>query len=318
MALENAFLLMRNTAEVFMRVLYLLLLLLLASMMANADTVETADPVYQARLLLNQSIDDGNPDTRKHAAQALGLIGPREPYLGLLIMLSEDKDILVRTAAVNSMADIRSPEVVAPLRKALDDEVPEVSFAAAKALWSMEDPAGRDFLIDVLGGDVKAKSSAFTQKRRETMRMFRTPKPLMMFLLRRGASYSGVPGLGRGISSLEGILLDSDISGRGLTALLLGNDNHPDILAALQDALSDKNWSVRAAASHAIALQNDVSMQPALIPLLEDKKEAVRVRAAAAYLRLELIKTEEAIALKTKMTRKERNAMKRQQDQKDF
>jgi HEAT repeat protein len=289
------------------------LLLLLVSLFANAETPALADPAYQARLLLNQSIDDGNPDTRKHAAQALGLIGPSEPYLGLLIMLTEDKDIPVRISAINSLLDLKSPAVLPALHKALEDDVPEVSFTAAKALWSMDDPAGRDFLIDVLSGDTKAKSSTFTQKRRETMRLFRTPKPLMMFLLRRGASFSGVPGLGRGVSSLEGILLEDDISGRGLTALLLSSDNNPEIMAALRDALDDKNWSVRAAAAHAIALQNDVSMQSALVPLLEDKKEAVRVRAAAAYLRLELIKAEQATMPPKKLNRQERKALKASQ-----
>jgi HEAT repeat protein len=267
-------------------------LLLLVSFIAHAETPVATDPVYRARLLLNQSIDDGNPDTRKHAAQALGLIGPREPYLGLLIMLSEDKDIQVRSSAITSLVDLKSPAVIPALHKALEDEVPEVSYAAAKALWNLNDPKGREFLVDVLNGDAKSKSGSFTKKRRETMRMFRTPKTLMMFILRRGASFSGVPGLGRGMSSLEGILLDENISGRAATALMLSTDSDPEIITAMRESLTDKDWSLRAAAAHSIALQNDVSLQSELIPLLEDKKEAVRVRAAAAYLRLELVKEE--------------------------
>jgi HEAT repeat protein len=278
--------------EKLMRLIYLSLLLISSIAWADDDAAIT-DPVYQSRLLLIQSIEDGNPDSRKYAAQSLGLIGPREPYLGLLIMLSEDRDVPVRTSAITSLVDLKSPEVMPALHKAMQDEIPEVSFAAAKGLWSMNDPAGRDFLIDVLGGETKAKSGALRQKGRETMRMFRTPKPLMMFLLRRSAGYSGVPGLGRGISSLEGIVLDDEISGRATTALLLSTDDDPKILAALRNSLSDKNWSVRAAAVHAVALQNNVAMQNDLIPLLDDKKEAVRLRAAAAYLRLELIKQEQ-------------------------
>lgn len=52
----------------------------------------------------------------------------------------------------------------------------------------------------------------------------------------------------------------------------------------------DKDWSVRAAAVHAIAVRNDPALEADLIPLFEDKKEAVRVRAAAGYLRLEAIR----------------------------
>jgi HEAT repeat protein len=46
---------------------------------------------------------------------------------------------------------------------------------------------------------------------------------------------------------------------------------------------------VRAAAVHAIALRNNPALAGNLIPLLDDKKEAVRDRAAAGYLRLEAI-----------------------------
>jgi len=63
------------------------------------------------------------------------------------------------------------------------------------------------------------------------------------------------------------------------------------VLQALKDALTDKDWSVRAAAVHAIALRNDPALESDLVPLLDDKKEAVRVRAAAGYLRLESIRS---------------------------
>ena len=84
---------------------------------------------------------------------------------------------------------------------------------------------------------------------------------------------------------------DPSVSGRAATALLLSTDKDPKVLQALQEALSDKDWSVRAAAVHAIALRNDPVLETDLMPLLEDKKEAVRVRAAAGYLRLESIKS---------------------------
>jgi HEAT repeat protein len=93
--------------------------------------------------------------------------------------------------------------------------------------------------------------------------------------------------LGTGISSLQGILSDPNMSGRAATALLLSDDKDPRVLAALIDALQDKDGSVRAAACHAIALRNDRKLEPHLIPLLDDKKPAVRLRAAAGCLRLE-------------------------------
>ena len=75
-----------------------------------------------------------------------------------------------------------------------------------------------------------------------------------------------------------------------MTALLLGKEKDPETLSALREALSDKDWSVRAAAVHLLALRNDPAVERALTPLLEDKNQAVRLRAAAATLRLEDIR----------------------------
>jgi HEAT repeat protein len=52
-------------------------------------------------------------------------------------------------------------------------------------------------------------------------------------------------------------------------------------------ALSAKEWSERAAAAHVVATHPYPAFRPKLVPLLEDKKGAVRLRAAAAYIRLQ-------------------------------
>ena len=130
-------------------------------------------------------------------------------------------------------------------------------FAAAKALWTLKDPEGENALLSVLSGDVKASSSFFNKQKRDALRLLQTPRPLMMVAIRAGAGFAPVPGLGMGISSLQGILNDPTISGRAATALLLADDKDPRVLAALIDALQDKEGSVRAAACHAIALRND-------------------------------------------------------------
>lgn len=282
----------------------LVAILLFANIAFADDELLPLSPADKARTHLHEALEDGNPDTRKQAVQALGLIGPRQPYLGQLIDMTLDKDVEVRIAAISSMVDIKGPEVIIPLRRALDDDVPEVSFAAAKALWALGDPAGREALLLVLEGETKTSSSYLSDKSRKSLRMFRTPTKLMMFILRKSVGSVGVPGLGRGVSSLEGMLIDGELSGRAGTALLLSGDNDPKVLAALRDGLSDKTWSVRAASAHAIALQNNTDLQADLIPLLDDKKESVRVRASAAYLRLELIRSEKIRTPKVKKTKR--------------
>src|ERR1700680_978662 len=203
----------------------------------------------------------------------------------------DDKDVEVRLAAITSLVDLKSGRTVPALRKALDSDVPEVSFAAAKALWTLNEPLGREALISVLSGDTKTSSGFITKQKRDALRMLHTPKTMFMFAIQQGANFAPVPGLGAGVSSLQGILSDPSVSGRAATALLLSTDKSPDILQALQDALTDKDWSVRAAAVHAIALRNNPALENDLIPLLEDRKEAVRGAAAAGYLRLEGIKS---------------------------
>jgi HEAT repeat protein len=88
---------------------------------------------------------------------------------------------------------------------------------------------------------------------------------------------------------MQQILTDPSVSGRATAALLLGKDKDKATLDALKDALSDKDFRVRAAAVHAIALRNDPTLRADLEPLINDDKEEVRLRAAAALLRLSAI-----------------------------
>jgi len=236
-------------------------------------------------------LKDKNPDNRKHAVQALGLVSPREPFLSQLEAMLDDKDVEVRLATITSLMDLKNERTISALRKALDSDVPEVSFAASKALWTLNDPVGQEALLAVLSGEAKTSSKFITRQKRDALRMLHTPKMLFLFALQQGANFAPVPGLGAGVSSLQGILSDQGVSGRAATALLLSTDKDPEVLLALEDALSDKDWSVRAAAVHAIALRNNPALEKDLLPLFEDKKEAVRVRAAAGYLRLESIKS---------------------------
>lgn len=245
----------------------------------------------RARTLIEDSLKDKNPDARKHAVEALGLVGPREPYLSELRSMLDDKDIEVRLATITSLVDLKDTTTLPALETALEADVPEVSFAAAKALWTLHDPKGHDALIDVLSGETKTSSGFVTKQKRDALRMLHTPKPMFLFAIKQGVAFAPVPGLGAGISSLQGILSDPSVSGRAATALLLATDKDPRVTQALRDALDDKEWSVRAAAAHAIALRNDPALEKDLISLLNDKNQAVRARAAAGYLRLEWIKS---------------------------
>jgi HEAT repeat protein len=245
---------------------------------------------HQSADIIEKALGDKNPDVRKQAALALSLGGPREPFLSKLEAMLEDKDVEVRLATISSLADLKTKRTAAALRKALNDDVPEVSFAAAKALWSLNDPAGKEALLSVVSGETKVASGFISKQKRDAMRMMHTPKAMVMFALKQGIGFAPIPGLGEGISSMQGLLSDPGVSGRAMATLLIGKDKDEATLQAIREALTDKDWSVRAAAVHSIALRNDPALQRELTPLLEDKKEAVRLRAAAGYLRLQMIK----------------------------
>ena len=245
----------------------------------------------QCRNILYRALKDKNPDTRKQAVIALSLAGEGDPFLSLLEPMLDDKDVQVRLATIASLVDLKSSRTAPDLHKALNDEVPEVSFAAAKALWAMNDAAGKDALLSILGGETRASSGFLTQQKRDALRMMHTPGPMFMFAFKEGMGFVPLPGVGAGVASMQGLLSDPGISGRATAALLLGKEKDSPTLRALREALSDKDWSVRAAAIHSLVLRNDPALKPDVLLLLEDKKEAVRLRAAAGYLRLEMIKT---------------------------
>jgi len=272
------------------------LILLLWPAVAICQTAPAPPPpvpsarAHQSEEILDTALKDKNPDTRKQAAIALSLVGSTEPFPSQLVSLLDDKDVEVRLSAVASLSELKNSQSIPALHKALNDDVPEVSFAAARSLWALNDPDGKKALLAILSGESKASSGYIAKQKREALRMMHTPKTMFLFAVRTGAGFAPVPGLGQGISSMQALLSDPSVSGRATAALLLEKDKDPQTLAALKEALQDKDWSVRAAAVHALVLRDDPAFQTDITPLLDDKTEAVRLRAAAGFLRLETIK----------------------------
>ncbi|MGA2578718.1 MAG: HEAT repeat domain-containing protein [Bryobacteraceae bacterium] len=283
------------------RLNYALLLLAVALVGCIRAAAATADD--RCNDLLRQALENKNPDTRKQAVVALSLAATSEPLFAKLEGMLHDKDVEVRLATITSLAEVKTATARAALRQALSDEVPEVSFSAAKALWALHDPAGEQALLAVLGRQNKTSSNYFSKQKREAMRMIHTPRVLFLYAVRQGVGFAPVPGLGQGVSSMQALLTDPGVSGRATAALLLGKDKSQITLDALKDALLDMDWSVRAAAVHSLALRDDPKLKEELEPLLDDGKEPVRLRAAAGVLRLSAIEEEQARKKQLKKTK---------------
>ena len=262
------------------------ILMMLGTTLALGQT-KPSDTVQRCRSMLDEAAQDKNPDVRKGAAEALSLVGVKDNPLQSLDPMLDDNDVSVRIAVVSTLSDFKDNRTIPLLKKAMRDPVPEVDFAAAKALYQLHDPDGVQFLLAVVSGESKASSSYLSKEKRSALRMLHTPTKLFTYIGVQAAGFAPVPGLGFGISSAQGILSDPDASARAASLLLIGNTHDPALTDAVGSALSDKEWSVRAAAVHLVATHPYPEFRQGLVTLLDDKKDSVRLRAAAAYIRLQ-------------------------------
>ena len=266
----------------------ILILMILSASLAFGQA-KPADTFQRCLSMLNDAAYDRNPDGRKGAAEALSLMGLKDNALPLLALMLDDHDVPVRIAVVVTLGDFKDDRTLTLplLKKALQDPVPEVDFAAAKVLYQLHDPEGVQFLLDVVSKESKASSGFLSKEKRSALRLLHTPTQLFTTIAIGAAGFAPVPGLGFGLSSAQGILSAPDSSARAASLLLLGSSRDPALADAVGSALSDKEWSVRAAAAHLVAMHPFPEFQQNLVSLLDDNKDAVRVRAAAAYIRLQ-------------------------------
>src|SRR5271157_6638654 len=181
-------------------------------LLAGATAMAASDD--QCIDLLRHALQAHNPDTRKQAVVALSLASERSPLMPLLEGMLADKDVEVKLAVVTSLTEVKTKSATEALHTALEDEVPEVSFAAAKALWSRNDPAGRKALLAVLEKESKSASGFLTKEKREALRMMHTPRVTFLYAVQQGIGFVPVPGLGEGIASMQAILSDRGAAGR--------------------------------------------------------------------------------------------------------
>lgn len=241
-------------------------------------------PDKTAWQILDHGVHDTNPIKRKQAVLAMSLLRPQPRPVALIEEALADKDAGVREAACATLGVIQSRASIPKLKMALDDAVPEVIFAAAKALYNMNDPAGRVVITAVLLGD-QADASGFVAGSIRSMRLkLHDPKALMMMGIKEGAGFAGP--FGMGVPLAEGVLKDNQASGKTVAALLLATDRSPETLEILKTALTDKNWTVRVAAARAVGTRDATVLYDSVAMLLDDKRDDVEFTAAAALIRL--------------------------------
>jgi HEAT repeat protein len=245
--------------------------------------VATDDPSTTAWHVLNSGLAEENPTKRAQAIAALGEIGARPDVVKLVEEALTDKDSSVRQIAAATLGDMKSRRSIPKLKELLEDPAPEVNFTAAKVLWEMGNHSGKGIFLEVLAGERSDSAGIIRGTLRSTKAKLQNPAALALIGAKEGAGFLFGP-LGMGITLVEGLTKDSSATARALSAGFLGSD--PKSVDALEAALNDKSWVVRAASAKALGNIGFRDSIPKLAPLMDDKNESVRYTAAATIVRL--------------------------------
>ena len=252
----------------------------------HGQTIDSR-PSSRAREVLKAGAADSDPNTRRDVAVALSVVGRGDAVTELLATLAKDKDALVREAAIVSIGELKDARLSQAAKDALEDDVPEVAFAAARTLFILKQPEGEQLLIEVVEKEAKAKSGFVRLKFRDVMRRMKGHRSAILFVAKQGVGFIPIPGVGEGFSALSSLVDDSEFSARATALLVLSADRSSNVTKLIEEAFNDDDWSMRAAAIQIADTRNQRQWRPRLIPLFEDTSPRVRYRAAASYLRLE-------------------------------
>jgi HEAT repeat protein len=235
--------------------------------------------------MIGSNLKNTKPQLRIDALVAIGTLGGngRAEEMAKTAMTDSDRD--VRLAAAVAMGAMKDRSLIPALRTALDDKAPEVSYAAAVSLWKLHDRSGEPVLYGVLAGDRKASPGVVDAQMHEANKDLHSPSALAKIGAEQGA-YALLGPFGIGLDAAKMMTKGSSAnSARVLTANLLASDPTPTTKQQFLDALRDKNSFVRSASAKALGNYRGKDVSDALFDLFTDKKPAVRLMAAASYIR---------------------------------
>jgi HEAT repeat protein len=246
--------------------------------------VET--PTERAWRILTEGVNAKKFSDRIIALKAMADLGPNPKGVRLLEALLKDRDPDLRAQAATTLGAMKSRVALPALRVALNDEAPQVSFAAAKSLWQLGDNAGRRVLLNVLQGDKGTKDGFVASHKREAQHELEDKKSLVVMGAEKSAGQF-LPGpLGMGVGLAKQQFLGGTDLARADCADLLSRRPDKATMLALRAALMDRDWSVRTAAAVALGKLARPGTQQWLEYALDDGKAAVRDAAAVGILRM--------------------------------
>jgi HEAT repeat protein len=248
--------------------------------LASQQSATQLDAQKQAWNMLVQGAHGSNMDKRANAIQALGLDSGDPAAVQLAEDALGDKEAYVRAAAAKALGALDSPQSIPKLQSLVTDKDISVALAVGHALVQLKSNSGYDVYYSLVIGVRKGSTSLIT----EEMNQMKTPSRAVRFAFDQGIGF--LPYGGYGMEALHAWKKRSTAPTRAAAARELAGDPDPRSGQALAKAVSDKDWSVRAAAIEAIAKRGDTTLLVGIVPAMSDRKDVVRYSAAAGVLRL--------------------------------
>lgn len=222
---------------------------------------------------------------RVQAMAALGTMGNDERAARLIEQGMTGSDSDVRIAAILAAGNTKNARLTAALSRVLDDDNPEVAYTAAIALWKMHDYTGEDFLIAAALGDQKVKPGLIKASKHKAVTDLHSPKTMTMIGLNASAGFFLGP-FGVGLKAIEYADKPNGAAvARAAAVDQLARQHSDEVYAVLIADLTDPEPAVRAAAAKGLGRWPDAETERQMLPMFGDNKLAVRLTAAATYLR---------------------------------
>jgi len=243
--------------------------------------------VQQAWQTIEEMAASNNPQHRKYSAAAFALIAQKHSRAleSAKKLLHSDHEAEVRAFMAAALGQEQTRAAIPALREALDDQAAVVAFAAAKALWNMQDHSGAIIFQEVLTGTRKDSQGLVNSYLADARHKMHNPKALAMLGVKEATGAFFGPAA-MAISFAQESLKDKGAAGRAYAAGALAEDRSKKSREILENALQDSSPLVRAAACRSIAILRDRGSLVYLEPLLNDNDEGARAMASAAYIRL--------------------------------
>jgi HEAT repeat protein len=221
---------------------------------------------------------------RIDAITALGTLGDFPRAVTWLSNAQKDPDRYIRLATITAMGSSKHSVFIPNLKQALDDEAPEVSFAAAVGLWKMNDKSGERILEAVAGGDRKANRGLVSSEKHEADQDLHSRSKLEEIGLEQGA-YALLGPFGLGLSAMRSLNGKNGIHPKVVAATLLAENPSPAVMRIFINAMDDPDPLLRAAAAKGLGDYHTKEAMETLGDGFYDIKPGVRLMSAAAYIR---------------------------------